>query len=261
VADHIRRSATRLTRFHQRINEFTADLLENRILKFTLWQLSRTLSGNPDLRRHLRRTLSAFSEVELVAMSPADCDRLVYTRLNGAYRTPVNLARLFLQHLSLESHVGEMPFMTYLLPMHQVFELFTGRFLAEFLANDPHFGIALQQQIWLDAGQREEGVPDLVLHYDGRPYLILDTKYKTFDGAPKPDDRNQMYMYSQTMGVPQAMLIYADKQPVNYKAHFKGMTLSARSLSLDGPLASFRARCEGWAQELIQALEQQVPTG
>jgi 5-methylcytosine-specific restriction enzyme subunit McrC len=252
VADHIRRGATCLTSFPQRTNEFTADLPENRILKFTLWQLARALSGDVERRRHLRRTLSAFSEVELAAMSAADCERVVYSRLNGAYRTPINLARLFLQHLSLEGHAGETPFVTYLLPMHRVFELFVGRYLTEALAGDPRHNVALQQQIWLDTDQSEQGVPDIVLHRDGRPYLVLDTKYKTFSSAPDEADRNQIYVYSQTMEVDRAILIYADAKPVHYQRLFKGMTLAAQSLPLDGPLDDFRARCAAWADGLLE---------
>ena len=43
--EHLRRSATRPGRFPQQVNEFTADLLTNRILKFTLWQLARAGAG------------------------------------------------------------------------------------------------------------------------------------------------------------------------------------------------------------------------
>ncbi len=253
--EHLRRSATRPGRFPQETNEFTADLLENRILKFTLWQLSRSGVGSDELRRRLRRALSAFSEVSHAAIGPADCQRVVYTRLNGAYRTPVNLARLFLQHLSLEGHAGQTPFMTYLLPMPRVFELFVGRYLAETTAGHPRIGVALQPHIWLDEAQQEKGRPDIVVQRDGRPHLILDTKYKSFHGAPNDADRNQMYAYCGATGVDRAMLIYADAAPVSWQARLKDsagpVTLLARSLPLDGPLAAFRDRCAAWARSVM----------
>ena len=77
----IRHHVRRVTR-----DEFTADLPENRILKFTLWRLARAGPGDDALRRRLRRTLSAFGEVSLAAVTPADCERVVYTRLNESYR-------------------------------------------------------------------------------------------------------------------------------------------------------------------------------
>ncbi len=51
LAQQLRMNAAQMTRFQQRTNELTADLRENWILKFTLWQLSRMGFDNPDLRR------------------------------------------------------------------------------------------------------------------------------------------------------------------------------------------------------------------
>ena len=62
LARQLQTNTAQLTRFHQRTNELTADLREDRILKFTLWQLSRTSFDDAVLRRQLRRTLTAFSE-------------------------------------------------------------------------------------------------------------------------------------------------------------------------------------------------------
>ena len=260
--EHLRRSATRPGRFPQQVNEFTADLLTNRILKFTLWQLARAGAGTAKVHRRLRRTLSAFSEVSLVAVTPADCQRVVYTRLNEAYRTPINLARLFLQHLSLEGHAGAAPFMSYLVPMPRVFELFVGRYLQETFANHPRLSVALQETIWLDEAQRAQGRLDIMLRRDGRAWLILDTKYKRFGGQPSADDRQQMYTYCGTMGIDRAVLVYADAWAGTYREVLKRaqgpvapVTLVAQSLPLDGTLAEFRARCARWAASVGQVVE------
>ena len=254
LAQQLQKNAVQLTRFQQRTNELTADLRENRILKHTLWLLSRMGFDDPGLRRRVRRTLTAFSEVSPVPVGPADCDRVVYSRLNGAYQTPINLARLFLQHLSLEGHEGETHFKTYLLPMHQIFELFVARFLEEYFAANPRFSVDIQPQIFLDAEQREKGIPDFVINRDGQPYLILDTKYKLWKGKPNDEDRNQMFMYCHTMDVRRGILIYSDARPFHYEGKFKGMTLAARPLALDGDLEAFKDRCrvfaEGFAKEI-----------
>jgi hypothetical protein len=89
------------------------------------------------------------------------------------------------------------------------------------------------------------------LRWAGQPRLILDTKYKTFDGAPTKADRNQVFMYCHALRVSRALLIYADARPVNYEAKFPGVWLAARSLALDGPLADFHRRCRALAEELI----------
>jgi 5-methylcytosine-specific restriction enzyme subunit McrC len=252
LGEHLRRNVIQPTRFAQRTNDFTADRLENRILKATLWQLAGAPYRDPELRRRVRRALSAFSEVKWVAVRPEMCGQVVYNRLNARYRTPIHLAQLFLRHLSLEGRVGDTPFMSYLLPMAEVFERFVARYLAQHFAAHPRISVRAQESIWLDEAFRERGRLDILLRWAGQPVMILDTKYKTFDGAPSESDRNQIFMYCHALRVSRAMLVYADARPVDYEARFPGVWLAARSLALDGTLAEFRQRCWGLATGLME---------
>lgn len=254
LASHLQRNAIQLHRFHQRTNEFTADLLENQILKFTLWLLVRAGYGSGALQRLLRRSYSAFSEVAHIHVTPADCDRVTYTRLNSRYYTPIQLAQLFIQHLSVEGHAGDTPFLSYLMPMYRVFELFVGRYLAEHFAGSSLHEVELQPQIWLDRDHKEQGFPDIVLYRAGRPLLVLDTKYKVFHGSPGRDDRNQMLVYCHTMDINHALLIYADDAAPPYRAVFRGKVLDVKTLPLDGSLDAFKQTCRQFAS----ALERQI---
>lgn len=252
LAEHLRRNAVQPARFAQRFNDFTADVAENRILKAALHRLANAPVGDDALRRRVRRALSAFAEVSLVAVRPEECQQIVYNRLNARYHTPIHLAQLFLRHLSLEGQAGRQPFMAYLLPMAEVFERFVARYLAEYFAAHPLISVRAQESIWLDEALREKGRLDILLRWAGRPRLIVDTKYKLFDGAPTEADRNQMFMYCHALGVSRAMLIYADARPVDYEAKFPGVWLSARSLALGGSLAEFRVRCQAFADRLME---------
>ena len=254
LGEHLRRNANQPARFAQRCNDFTADLLENRILKAALWQLGGAVYDRPELRQRVRRALSAFSGVTLVDARTAARAPVVYTRLNARYRTPINLAQLFLRYLSLEGHAGGAPFMAYLLPMAEVFERFVARYLAQQFAAHPRISVRAQESIWLDEALREKGRLDILLRWAGRPVLIVDTKYKTFDGAPAETDRNQMFMYGHALRVGRALLAYADERPVAYEAKFPGMTLAARSLALNGSLDDFRQRCRAFALGLVDSL-------
>lgn len=252
LAEHLRREVVRPGLFHQRTNEFTADLLENRILRATLERLTQISyrNGN-DLRRGIRRTLAAFSEVAYAPIRPADCDQVIYTRLNERYRSPVNLARLLLLHLSLESHAGETPFATYLLPMYDVFERFVARYLAEAFAGRPRFGVVSQERLWLDSAHSYPGIPDIVLRYDGRPFAVLDTKYKVYGDKPNQVDVYQMFTYARTLGVDRAVLIYPDDGHANPLVMKDGVTIAMQPLSLSGTLPEFRARCAAFAGRLL----------
>lgn len=260
MADHLRRNAVQVQRLYQRINEYTADILENQILKFTLWQLSWRDYRQPELRQDLRRTLSAFSEVSLAPVVSSMCDQVIYTRLNSAYRIPIHLARLLLQHLSPEVRPGETPFMAYLFDMNKVFEQFVARFLQEYFATDPMFQVKTQDPIPLDDEHKETGIPDIVLRKNGLPYLVLDTKYKVFKGKPEEADRNQMFMYCHALGLAQGILIYANDRPISYQGHFPQVTIRALALSLSGSLAEFRERCRKFADDL-KALAQEPVIG
>jgi len=257
MAEHLRRNAVQVQRFYQRIHEYTADVLENRILRFTLEQLLQLDYRRPELRQHLRRALSAFGEVSFTPIRPEMCDQVIYTRLNSAYRRPISLARLLLQHLSLEERPGEVPFVTFLVNMNRVFERFVTEFLKE------HLNIQDQEEIRLNSEEDKEeevGKPDIILLRNGQRCLVLDTKYKKFDNNPDEADRNQMFMYCHALNLPQGILIYPHDGPISYERHFQHVTIRAWALPLSGSLDEFREHCQKFADDL-RALAQELVIG
>lgn len=249
LAEHLQQNAVRIQHFYQLTVEFTADVLENQILKHTLWLLAQLDFHQPNMRQQIRRVASAFAEVSLAPIIPADCDRVLYTRLNAAYRSRINLARLLMQHLSLEGRAGGIQFASYLFDMNKVFELFVARFLESHLAAHPSIQVDIQPEIWLDDEQKEQAIPDIILRIDGQRRVVLDTKYKVFDQRPAAADRNQMHVYCQALGLSRGILVYANDQPIHYGTRIAGVDLNAQSLSLDGSLAEFEDRCRAFANE------------
>jgi 5-methylcytosine-specific restriction enzyme subunit McrC len=150
VAEHLRRNRILQDQVYQQRNDYTEDVLENQILRHALALLSRQRYSEESLRPRLRRAHSAFAAVQPVAITPGDCDRVHYTRLNERYRSRVNLARLLIQHLSLEGQAGDQRFFAFLFDMNQVFELFVAQSLKESFAADPNFSLDIQPTIWLD---------------------------------------------------------------------------------------------------------------
>ncbi|MBX3001155.1 MAG: hypothetical protein KF893_21710 [Caldilineaceae bacterium] len=250
VAEHLRHNRILQDQIYQQRNDYTEDVLENQILRHTLALLSRQRYRQESMRPRLRRAHSAFAAVQPIAVTPSDCDRVHYTRLNERYRSRVNLARLLLQHLSLEGQAGDQRFFAFLFDMNQIFELFVARYLKESFAAHPTLDIEIQPTIWLDTAQKERGRPDLILRRNHQRLLIIDTKYKRFDGAPASDDIHQMIAYCHTMKVPRSLLIYAEPQPPSYRRDFHGIHLNVLSLPLDGALSLLRQR----SQELVDQL-------
>lgn len=256
MGEQLRRSTVAVTRFHQQTNEFTADLPENRILRATLALLLGHYYRKRGLRPLLRRSLSAFSEVTPVAARPADCDRIIYTRLNRRYEPSIRLARLLLQLLSPEGRAGPTPFPAFLLSMHDVYEKFVANTLVEAAAGWPGWRVVPQPRIRLDEDGREPGDPDLVIYRDGRPALVVDTKYKVYGKKPSPDDRNQMFAYCRALGVSEGLLLYPNDADVNETRRLIGgagdvVTLTLRSVSLAGGPGLFRRRWAEFAAEIL----------
>jgi 5-methylcytosine-specific restriction enzyme subunit McrC len=261
LAEQIRHDAIQPGRFWQESVHYTADVPENRILKWTLWRLSRANYRNPLLKSRLRRALTSFSEVSLVSVASDDFDRIVYTRLNAAYQSRINLARLLLQHRSVEGKEGDVSFAAYLFDMNRAFELFVARYLAAHFADVKGPGrtvdVDIQREIWLDEAQRERARPDIVLRRNGRPYLVLDTKHKKLEGMPEESDRHQMLEYCNTLRLRRGVLIYSDGTPQTVERAYAGemsWTLRSEVLSLTGSLNEFRARCDAFAERFSDAV-------
>jgi 5-methylcytosine-specific restriction enzyme subunit McrC len=251
MGDHLRQTVARPGLFHQRTNEFTADLPENRILKAALDRLERTPALGAELRQRLRHAGAAFGEVPSVPITPADCDRVVYTRLNERYRSPIQWARLLLQNLSLEARRGPTPFATYLLPMHSVFERFVAAYLAGALAGRPGMAIAVQKTIPLDHDGALTGTPDIVIRRAGRRPMLLDTKYKAPGETPSNADVFQMHTYAKVLDAERAVLIYpAEAEPRVFTLR-DGVIIAMQPLSLAGGVAAFEARCAALARGLV----------
>ena len=101
---------------------------------------------------------------------------------------------------------------------------------------------------------RRQGILDIVLRRNGRPYLVLDTKYKTFRDKPENTDRDRMVMYCLSLGLPRGILIYADDHAVDHRADFKGIVLSAQSLALHSSLDIFKKRCQQFALQFADRI-------
>lgn len=253
MSEQVRRNPVQLHRFYTRRDEFTADVLENRLLKAVIFKLSRFGYHQPDLRHRLLRLLRSFDEVSQVSIMRDDFDRVLYGRLNGHYKPVHALARLLWDHLSLESAEGEHPCASYLLNMWQVFEVFVAEYLAEFLTTVLGVDVAIQQNLWLDLDQRVTGIPDIVLKVWGEPAVVLDTKYKLYSGKPSNDDLNQMVAYCHRLGLDTAILIYPGAVPAD-RFQFKEIGVEVRSIDLGGDLSTFRKRCQVFADSLFSVM-------
>lgn len=237
-------------------DDFTEDVLENRLLKAALRCLMRLEQLSPTVRGHVSAALGLFADVsDLTYQSgsqfPAD------TRLNAHYRSALRLARWILDATSWAHSRGTSAGSTFLLNAAKVYEDFIGRALQEIL--DPlGFDVDLQVSDWrLDIKGKVQLRPDIVISREGVVVAVADSKYKVWgqsDASPPNADVYQALAYAIAAGVPEVHLLYVsgDVVPQRYEIAQTGATVVAHAMDLGGQPEDLVERVRGLAKTILR---------
>ena len=169
-----------------RYDEFTDDVLPNRLVKAAAYRLGRTRLRSARARRELGGLAAMLEEVSLVEFPPTNVPEVRYDRLNEHYRSVVELSRLILRHGAFESGRGAVRASGFLMDMNVVFQEFVTVALREVLGlSSAVFGERSIDS--LDDGARIHLRPDLTW-WDGRSCVFVgDAKYKKITHASIPN--------------------------------------------------------------------------
>lgn len=192
-------------------DEYTPDIVENRILRSALDSLRRLRLRSKTASDALVRLQAMFAEV-----SPLDRDvhRIPephWTRLNERYRSAVNLARLILTSVGLEARAGLERADALLIDMNAVFERFLRVALREALALSPSDFPSPNKipRRFLDRSRQVPLQPDMTWWRLGECVLVADCKYKRPTGSVPNADVYQMLAYLSEFELDQGWLVYA----------------------------------------------------
>ena len=230
-------------------DEFTDDMVENRLLKAAIYRLSRLRLRSASSRGGLRTLASAFDRVAHVAYDPRGLPEIAYTRLNQHYRPAVELARLILRATSFDLAHGAVRSSAFLVDMNQVFEAFVVVALREALdADERSFPTATRApSLRLDDARKVPIKPDLTWLQHSRPVFVGDVKYKALGGTDHQNaDLYQALAYTVATGLSDAVLIYAagEVEQATHSISSVGKRLHVRTLNLaatpDGILKQVR---------------------
>lgn len=188
--------------------ENTADVDENRLLAWTLYQMPKFQLAKEAVRQRVRQAYRAVSvAVETKPMTVADCINRSYNGLNEDYRRMHSICRFFLEHTGPSLNLGEHSFIPFLIGMPYLFESFVAKWLR----------LNLPKNLYVETKYHAELDPDgnffydidLVLKDSGTDQVlaVLDTKYKR-EERPDPADINQVVAYAARMATFDAFLIY-----------------------------------------------------
>ncbi|MGV9318562.1 McrC family protein [Streptomyces sp. NPDC003660] len=234
-------------------DEFTTDIVENRILRTAVERLLR-LPGVPrDVRRRLLHQRARLADVTAIVRGQSIPDWRP-TRLNSRYHQALHLARLVLDGSSAEHAPGGVSIDGFLFDMNKLFEDFVTVALRDACRGTGHRA-RLQDPHHLDVAASIRMRPDLVLYgADGSPCAVVDAKYKAEKRHGFPDaDLYQMLAYCTALGLPEGHLVYA-KGNAPHTAHqvrHAGIVIHQHALDLDQEAAGLLADIEKVADRLV----------
>ncbi len=195
--------------------EHTGDVIENQILIWTLWCLSRSGRCSDGTLRYVRRAYRDLAGIATTVPHLSDeCVNRLYNRLNQDYEPLHALCRFFLEHQAIPAvELGGRRVLPFLVDMARLFELFVAKWLQ---AHSPEeWEVREQQQVVLDAQQGLQFKIDLVLQdaRTGAALAVLDTKYKD-PKSISSDDVQQVVAYAVARDARDAVLIYPAPPPL-----------------------------------------------
>jgi 5-methylcytosine-specific restriction enzyme subunit McrC len=199
--------------------EHTADLIDNRILIWTLSLLPRFGLKRDDVCQQVRQAYHALAGPVMVdRVEPRDCIRRFYNRLNDDYKPMHSLCRFFLEHCGPSLEIGECQFIPFILNMPNLFESFVTEWLKE---HSPEgFYVTPQYQANLDEVGKFFFRIDLVLRdvITDRVLAVIDTKYKR-EQKPVEEDIKDIVAYAVRMRTESGILVYpsTDTQTIDLK--------------------------------------------
>lgn len=218
-------------------DEFTDDIMENRLVRTAVVQLSEMRLRSSRARRDLGWIAAMLENVSHFDFAPDDVPKVSFNRLNEHYRGVVGISRLILQNSAFESRSGEVRATGFLMDMNNVFQEFVTVALREELRLPPH-SFGEKGVTSLDKAGKVRLRPDLVWREGGDFLFAGDAKYKVVDQTVPNSDLYQLLAYVTALGLPGGMLIYGEgeAEPVTHEIRHIGKQLEIAGLDLSGSL-------------------------
>ena len=246
-----------------RYDEFTDDILANRLVKAAAAVLGAMHIHDPHALDGLRWMNASLGRVSLVRFAPDDIPSLTFDRLNEHYREVVELSRLILRYRAFELDRGNVRASGFLLDMNEVFQEFVTRALRESLQVSDRTlrsDKALPRGLTLDMEERVRLKPDLSWWDGSQCTFVGDAKYKRIHDERVPNaDLYQMLAYVTALDLPGGLLAYAQGEaaPVLHRVRNSGKSLEVAAVNLSGSIDDIRTSIDDLAQR-VRALRSEA---
>ena len=238
-----------------RFDEFTEDILANRLVKAAAARLRHMSLNSSESRRGLGWIAAILENVSLLEYRRRNVPEVRFDRLNEHYRHVVGLARLILLHSEFESFRGDVRASGFLINMNDLFQEFVTQALREALnVSDKTLrddkGI---RRLTLAKSNKVQVKPDLSW-WDGETCMFVgDAKYKKIVYSSVPNaDLYQLLAYATALDLPGGLLIYAqgEAEAATYDIRHTCKQLEVVALDLTGSLEEILDRVNVIAQRV-----------
>jgi 5-methylcytosine-specific restriction enzyme subunit McrC len=235
-------------------SEVSSDIIENRIIKYTLFYLSHCYFQEDTIDAQLIRYYKRLDEVNLVSIT-GDCFKSIeYTPLNQHYRPILTLCELLLRDSALDEEIGEKTSISFLINMNKLFEEFVGNLLEKRLYE---YQVELQKTEHPE--KSGEGLIiklDIMISHNSIPLFIIDTKYQKMSGTPEASHLEQLSYYSNTTHIKNCALVYVGKSQTrrydlkeDIAIHIVSFDMAAQNQ------VEFKSKCDEFINEIREILD------
>jgi len=188
--------------------EFSSQVMDNRILSWTLFTILRSSIASDRSRPRIRQAFRAMQRAtEPIPVRLDDLVGRTYSRLNADYQMLHALCRFFLENQGPSIHMGSRHILPFQVSMPSLFEMFVAEWLKANL--EAPYEVVAQEKLVYSTKTGGKFKIDMVV-YDrqaNRPLAVVDTKYKVPE-SPSNEDVNQVLAYAQAKSCTRALLIY-----------------------------------------------------
>lgn len=231
-SDQMSRRGGRLLPVELTVDDYSADIAENRILRAAARLLLTIPRVTSDARRRLLHLESKLSEAAVLRPGTG-VPPWQPSRLNQRYQPALRFAELVLARLTPSTTGGGESVASFVVNMAEAFEGFvTASLTATFAEFSPGVSVG-QFPTHLDVERRQPIRPDFVHLVNGEPVVVIDAKYKL--GAPRVEDLYQMLAYCTVLGPGEGTLVYVSDGDaiMDRTATIKGSGVSVRTVRID----------------------------
>ena len=250
--DQMRRRFDIVLPVEVRYDEFTEDVLANRLVKAAALRLSGSRLRGRQSRNGLGWLSQMLGNVSTIEFLPFDVPEVRFDRLNDHYREVVGLSRIVLKYGAFESHHGEIRASGFLMDMDAVFQEFVTQALRESLGvSERVFREAAIPS--LDEEDRARLRPDLTWGDGTSVWFVGDAKYKNLaNGGVREADLYQLLAYVTASNLPAGLLVYAEGEATAgiYIVRHWNKRLEIATLDLSGNLDDVLARVSALADKV-----------